>query len=83
MPDVTAKAYVEIFGSQVSELKQAYESLKQIDGTQNNPKLDDLRYGIENAGFYHGISFPCSGIVNLTTTKAITQQILPFLIHRI
>lgn len=49
MPDVTAKAYVEIFGSQVSELKQAYESLKQIDGTQNNPKLDDLRYGIENA----------------------------------
>ncbi|MDD8060356.1 MULTISPECIES: hypothetical protein [Gammaproteobacteria] len=31
MPDVAAKAYAEIFGSQVSELKQAYEVLKQMD----------------------------------------------------
>jgi hypothetical protein len=47
MPDVAAKAYAEIFGSQVSKLKQAYEVLKQMDGAQNNPKLGEMRNGIE------------------------------------
>tara|TARA_R110001583_G_scaffold192190_1_gene358435 strand:+ start:1570 stop:2418 length:849 start_codon:yes stop_codon:yes gene_type:complete len=47
MPDVAAKAYAEIFGSQVSELKQAYEVLKQMDVAQNNPKLGEMRNGIE------------------------------------
>ncbi|MBB1383764.1 DUF2971 domain-containing protein, partial [Shewanella sp. SR41-2] len=47
MPDVAARAYAEIFGSQVSELKQAYEGLKQMDGAQSNPKLGEVRNGIE------------------------------------
>ncbi|MDX5998537.1 hypothetical protein HRJ35_21940 [Shewanella oneidensis MR-1] len=57
MPDVAAKAYAEIFGSEVSELKKAYESLKQIDATQNNPKLDDLRDGIEKLSSLMQLAF--------------------------
>lgn len=57
MPDVAAKAFAEVFGSQVSELKQAYESLKQIDDTHNNPKLDEMRDGIEKLGSIMELAF--------------------------
>ncbi|WP_102554197.1 DUF2971 domain-containing protein [Vibrio splendidus] len=57
MPDVAARAYSEIFGSQVNELKQAYESLKQIEGAQSNPKLDEMRDGIEKLSSIMELAF--------------------------
>ncbi|HIF9358891.1 TPA: hypothetical protein ACX6RW_004050 [Photobacterium damselae] len=57
MADVAAKAFAEVFGSQVSELKQAFESLKQIDDTHNNPKLDEMKDGIEKLGSFMELVF--------------------------
>lgn len=50
MPDVVAKAYAEIFGSQVSELKQTYYSLKEMFGGKNSHELDMVRAKIDEFG---------------------------------